>query len=129
MMEPLPRKIRVQKKGLQNLAVRAVPEAYRIAYLNQSAKECSSMRVRLQKWRGSETSSDGEKHRAQKKTPVKQGLRLHLKSQKKQVPEAGLEPARVLPHWILNPARLPFRHSGNGAISWTHIALSGIATF
>lgn len=24
---------------------------------------------------------------------------------------AGLEPARVLPRWILSPLRLPFRHT------------------
>ena len=29
------------------------------------------------------------------------------------VREAGVEPARGLTHWILNPARLPFRHSRN----------------
>ena len=28
------------------------------------------------------------------------------------VPKAGFEPARVLPHWFLRPARLPFRHFG-----------------
>ncbi len=28
------------------------------------------------------------------------------------VPEEGLEPTRPCGHWILNPARLPFRHSG-----------------
>jgi hypothetical protein len=28
------------------------------------------------------------------------------------VPEAGLEPARYHYRWILNPLRLPFRHSG-----------------
>lgn len=29
----------------------------------------------------------------------------------KLVREAGVEPARVFTHWILSPARLPFRHS------------------
>jgi hypothetical protein len=29
-----------------------------------------------------------------------------------KVPEAGLEPALPCGNWILNPARLPFRHSG-----------------
>ena len=29
-----------------------------------------------------------------------------------QVPKVGLEPTRVLPHRILSPARLPFRHFG-----------------
>jgi integrase len=29
-----------------------------------------------------------------------------------EVPEAGLEPALPCGNWILNPARLPFRHSG-----------------
>ena len=29
------------------------------------------------------------------------------------VPKVGLEPTRVLPHRILSPARLPFRHFGN----------------
>ena len=29
------------------------------------------------------------------------------------VPKAGIEPARVLPHWFLRPARLPFRHFGS----------------
>ena len=28
------------------------------------------------------------------------------------VPKVGLEPTRVLPHRILSPARLPFRHFG-----------------
>ena len=30
----------------------------------------------------------------------------------KEVPEVGLEPTRPCGHWILSPARLPFRHSG-----------------
>src|SRR4051812_36977009 len=29
-----------------------------------------------------------------------------------RVPKVGLEPTRVLPHRILSPARLPFRHFG-----------------
>jgi len=28
------------------------------------------------------------------------------------IPEVGLEPTRSCDHWILSPARLPFRHSG-----------------
>ncbi len=28
------------------------------------------------------------------------------------VPGAGIEPARVLPHWFLRPARLPIPPSG-----------------
>ena len=28
------------------------------------------------------------------------------------VPEIGLEPIRILLHWYLKPARLPFRHPG-----------------
>ena len=28
------------------------------------------------------------------------------------VPKVGLEPTRPCGHWILNPARLPFRHFG-----------------
>ncbi len=31
---------------------------------------------------------------------------------KSLVPKVGLEPTRVLPHRILSPARLPFRHFG-----------------
>ena len=38
------------------------------------------------------------------KTP--QALLLQL------VPERGLEPPRPCGHWILSPARLPFRHFG-----------------
>ena len=30
----------------------------------------------------------------------------------KAVPRAGVEPARVLPHWCLRPARLPIPPSG-----------------
>ena len=30
----------------------------------------------------------------------------------KRVPRAGVEPARVLPHWCLRPARLPIPPSG-----------------
>src|SRR5687768_14376353 len=30
----------------------------------------------------------------------------------KKVPEVGVEPTRPFGHRILNPARLPFRHSG-----------------
>ena len=29
-----------------------------------------------------------------------------------KVPKVGLEPTRACAHWILSPARLPFRHSG-----------------
>ena len=29
-----------------------------------------------------------------------------------QVPEEGVEPSLPCENWILNPARLPFRHSG-----------------
>src|SRR3954468_14329266 len=29
-----------------------------------------------------------------------------------RIPKVGLEPTRVLPHRILSPARLPFRHFG-----------------
>ena len=32
------------------------------------------------------------------------------------VPKVGVEPTRVLPQWILNPSRLPFRHSGFGLL-------------
>ena len=28
------------------------------------------------------------------------------------VPEIGVEPIRMLLHWYLKPARLPFRHPG-----------------
>src|SRR4051794_38205852 len=31
---------------------------------------------------------------------------------KSLIPKVGLEPTRVLPHRILSPARLPFRHFG-----------------
>ena len=33
---------------------------------------------------------------------------------REEVPEVGLEPTQPEGHWILNPARLPFRHSGVG---------------
>jgi integrase/recombinase XerD len=50
------------------------------------------------------------------KSPVKTGAsraRSHrTASQCSEVPEEGLEPSRPCGHWILNPARLPFRHSG-----------------
>lgn len=32
-----------------------------------------------------------------------------------EMPEVGLEPTHPCGHWILSPARLPFRHSGAGA--------------
>jgi hypothetical protein len=32
--------------------------------------------------------------------------------EKEQVPAEGLEPTRSCDHWILSPARLPFRHAG-----------------
>jgi integrase/recombinase XerD len=32
-----------------------------------------------------------------------------------RVPKEGVEPSRPCGHWILNPARLPFRHFGNDA--------------
>ena len=35
------------------------------------------------------------------------------------VPKVGLEPTRVLPHRILSPARLPFRHFGRVLIEFT----------
>ena len=40
-------------------------------------------------------------------------LRVCKSSFEKQVPEVGVEPTRAEAHWILSPARLPFRHSGN----------------
>ena len=37
----------------------------------------------------------------------------HLTGGVIEVPKVGLEPTRVLPHRILSPARLPFRHFGS----------------
>ena len=40
-----------------------------------------------------------------------------------KIPKVGLEPTRVLPHRILSPARLPFRHFGPfGASQFTRRA-------
>src|SRR5437763_9522192 len=33
-------------------------------------------------------------------------------SDKRSLPAEGLEPTRSCDHWILSPARLPFRHAG-----------------
>ena len=32
--------------------------------------------------------------------------------EREEVPAEGLEPTRSCDHWILSPARLPFRHAG-----------------
>ena len=40
------------------------------------------------------------------------------------VPEEGFEPSRPCGHWILNPARLPFRHSGRDCVSACHLGAS-----
>src|SRR5262249_30919086 len=37
------------------------------------------------------------------------------------VPEVGLEPTQPCGHWILSPARLPFRHSGECFVSITYV--------
>ncbi len=37
----------------------------------------------------------------------------------RKLPEVGVEPTRPCGHWILSPARLPFRHSGR----WKQISL------
>jgi hypothetical protein len=39
-------------------------------------------------------------------------LQSRSKVEKELVPEEGVEPSRGCPRWILNPLRLPFRHSG-----------------
>ena len=49
--------------------------------------------------------------KAQGPGAIKQGA-IHLES---LIPKVGLEPTRVLPHRILSPARLPFRHFGCGS--------------
>ena len=39
----------------------------------------------------------------------------------KEIPKVGLEPTRCCHRWILNPLRLPFRHSGTNNIMYIHI--------
>jgi hypothetical protein len=40
------------------------------------------------------------------------GRNKRIQNRGNPVPEEGVEPSRPCGHWILNPARLPFRHSG-----------------
>src|SRR5438105_455884 len=41
--------------------------------------------------------------------PSENGL---FRREKDELPAEGLEPTRSCDHWILSPARLPFRHAG-----------------
>jgi hypothetical protein len=47
-----------------------------------------------------------------------------FRGEKGMVPAEGLEPTRSCDHWILSPARLPFRHAGvlEGAKEYEHRA-------
>ena len=47
-------------------------------------------------------------------TPTDQADGEAMPARSKKIPKVGLEPTRVLPHRILSPARLPFRHFGPG---------------
>src|ERR1035437_6475191 len=50
---------------------------------------------------------DGRRNKTPRKMPVKTCICRGM-------PEEGVEPTRPCGHWILSPARLPFRHSGVG---------------
>ena len=87
-------------RGAENGAKRLAPDTLRIA------PDCTEVR------------ENGASARAGKnaKKPVESGgfraSQPWAAPSCTEVPEVGLEPTRPCGHWILSPARLPFRHSG-----------------
>jgi hypothetical protein len=75
----------------------------------EPAAERESLLGQSRKVRQAQGSAHHQKQHHAQATAIKQHT-YHLSL----VPEEGLEPTRCCHHWILSPARLPFRHSGLG---------------